>query len=191
MASRERKSLVWTIKKNLLMLTADQLFQLAKNIGPVSGMDVSMFQVDDEESCFEYILASMNDDTLVEAEDSGMAVLLQLDNTVKDIIQSHVVSPKQNADKSASKVVNENADINTPDPTHTVRSNTTAINTDSSATQNTDIEIQRMLSSYAELSNKVLQTWSHIASSSYRYTNLVLTISGPCIHQQLVRTRAT
>lgn len=157
MANRERKSLVWTIKKSLLTLTADELFQLAESIGPVSGKDGSTFQVEDEESSFEYILAFMNDETLVESEDSGMAVLMQLNDTVNNIIQSHVVSSKQNAEKGASRVVNENAEIDTFDTTHTVRPSTTSLNTGSKATQDTDTELQRMLASYAELSNKVLQ----------------------------------
>ncbi|KAI2644879.1 Reticulocalbin-3 [Labeo rohita] len=138
-------------------LTADELFQLAESIGPVSGKDVSTFQVEDEESSFEYILAFMNDETLVESEDSGMAVLMQLNDTVNHIIQSHVVSSKQNAEKGASRVVNENAEIDTFDTIHTVRPSTTSLNTGSKATQDTDTELQRMLASYAELSNKVLQ----------------------------------
>ncbi|RXN20007.1 Retrovirus-related Pol poly from transposon [Labeo rohita] len=81
MANRERKSLVWTIKKSLLTLTADELFQLAESIGPVSGKDVSTFQVEDEESSFEYILAFMNDKTLVESEDSGVEVAAVQDDS--------------------------------------------------------------------------------------------------------------
>ncbi len=63
MADGERKGLVWSIKKSLLILTADELLQLAQNVGPVPGKDSSELQVGEEESCFEYILAFMNSDT--------------------------------------------------------------------------------------------------------------------------------
>lgn len=49
--------------------------------GPVAGKDSSKLQVSEEVSCFEYILAFMNSETLVESEDTGMAVLLKLNDT--------------------------------------------------------------------------------------------------------------
>ncbi len=94
MADGERKGLVWSIKKSLLMLTADELLQLAQNVGPVPGKDSSELQVGEEESCFEYILAFMNSDTLGESEDSGMAVLLELNDTVHNVIQIRYAQPK-------------------------------------------------------------------------------------------------
>ncbi len=48
MATGERKGLVWSIKKSLLMLTADELLQLAQNVGPVQGKDSSELQVGEE-----------------------------------------------------------------------------------------------------------------------------------------------
>ncbi len=41
MADSERKRLVWDIKKTLLTLSVDELFQIAKAVGAVPGMDES------------------------------------------------------------------------------------------------------------------------------------------------------
>lgn len=91
MADSERKGLVWDIKKSLLTLTADELFQLARSVGPVPGKDASTLQVGEEENCFEHILGFMNSDTLIQSEDSGMAVLLELNDTVSNLILSRNV----------------------------------------------------------------------------------------------------
>ncbi|XP_077387564.1 uncharacterized protein LOC144025434 [Festucalex cinctus] len=55
MSGSERKSLVWYIRKSLLALTAEELFQIAKDVGPVSGRDVSEFSGEDHEACFDHI----------------------------------------------------------------------------------------------------------------------------------------
>lgn len=59
MADRERKSLVWSIKKSLLTLTANECFQLSKSVGSVAGKELSMLQVDEERSCTEYVQGFM------------------------------------------------------------------------------------------------------------------------------------
>lgn len=59
MADGERKSLVWALKKDLLCLRADELFQIAKSVDPVPGMDSSCLMSGDEEGCFEYINSFM------------------------------------------------------------------------------------------------------------------------------------
>ncbi|XP_038128754.1 uncharacterized protein LOC119774984 [Cyprinodon tularosa] len=97
MADGERRGLVWDIKKSLLTLTADELFQLARSVGPVPGKDASTLQVDEEDRCFEYIRAFMDSDTLMQLEDSGMATLLELNDTVK-AIQRRAVKCKTTAD---------------------------------------------------------------------------------------------
>lgn len=190
MADSERKGLVWSIKKSLLTLTADELFHLAQSVGPVPGKDSSTLKVGEEESCFEYILAFMNSDTLVESEDSGMAVLLELNDTVNNVIQSCVAQSKTGADVNvhnvlSTPVLSENVTAGQPDAvtddittdnvtttapntstTHTAtvslaapspNTNPPFTHADANTTQNTDTELQRMLSSYAELGNKVLQ----------------------------------
>lgn len=131
MADGERKGLVWSIKKSLLMLTADELFQLAQSVGPVPGKDSSKLQVGEEESCFEYILAFMNSDTLVESEDSGMAVLLELNDTVNNVIQIRYAQPKTGAGEdvhhimSTSSVLSESITVGQPE---TVTDNLTTDN---------------------------------------------------------------
>lgn len=41
MADKERKSLVWDIRKNLLSLSPDELFQIAEQVGAFPGRDPS------------------------------------------------------------------------------------------------------------------------------------------------------
>lgn len=186
MADGERKGLVWSIKKSLLMLTADELFQLAQSVGPVPGKDSSKLQVGEEESCFEYILAFMNSDTLVESEDSGMAVLLELNDTVNNVIQIRYAQPKTGAGEDVHHIgqpetVTDNLTTDNvtacgsnTNPSHTAAvsvdtpspiTNPSFTHTDVKTTRNTDTELQRMLSSYAELSNKVLQYINNPTSS--------------------------
>lgn len=188
MADSERKGLVWSIKKSLLTLTADELFQLARSVGPVPGKDSSTLQVGEEESCFEYILAFMNSETLVESEDSGMAVLLELNDTVHNVIQCRNVQSKTGTEGNvhnvlSTPVLSEDVTVGQPDADNVATDNVTVsfpstntthtatvsvatpspitnpplIHTDVNTTQNSDTELQRMLSSYAELSSKVLQ----------------------------------
>lgn len=47
MLDRERKSLVWTIRKSLFSLSCDEPFQIAKSVGPVPDRDQSMLEVGD------------------------------------------------------------------------------------------------------------------------------------------------
>ncbi|KAG9265736.1 hypothetical protein AMEX_G20206 [Astyanax mexicanus] len=184
----ERKSLVWTIKKSLLTLTAEELFQLAKEVGPVPGKDSSMLEVVDEEGCFEYIQAYMRSETLLESEDTGMAQLLELNDVINAIIQDRYVQSKpcvkENLDvhhrtsSSQHNVsvlagqdnVDDNSLISSPilgTQTDTVNdSNSTSVTfqvpPDTTRAKTTsDTDIQKMLSSYAELSQKVLQYMSN------------------------------
>lgn len=41
MVDTERKSLVWSIRKSLLSLSSNKLFQIAENVGPVPGKNLS------------------------------------------------------------------------------------------------------------------------------------------------------
>lgn len=119
MVDSGRKGLVWSIKKSLLTLTAHELFQLAQSVGPVPGKDSSMLQVGEEESCFEYILAFMYSENLVESEDSGMAVLLELNNTVHNVIQSCNIQSKTGTETNvhntlSTPVLSENVTAGQP-----------------------------------------------------------------------------
>lgn len=89
MSDSERKRLVWTIRKSLLSLSSDELFQIAKSMGPVPDKDQSMLEVGDEEGCFEYIEAFMYSRPLLDSEDMGMVELLVLKDNVDFVVQSH------------------------------------------------------------------------------------------------------
>lgn len=82
----ERKSLVWDIRKLLFTLLEDELFQVAKGVGPVPGRDRSKLFARDSEGCFEYINAYMYSDTLLDSEDMGVSSLLFLKDMIDDII---------------------------------------------------------------------------------------------------------
>lgn len=58
MADSERKRLVWAIKKDLLMLSADELYQVAKTVVPVPGLDWSRLKLEDEEGVSSTLEAS-------------------------------------------------------------------------------------------------------------------------------------
>lgn len=55
MADGERKKLMWDIKKSLFCLTPRNLFELAKNVGPVPGEEQPKLEKEDQEGCFDYI----------------------------------------------------------------------------------------------------------------------------------------
>ena len=73
MADRTRKRLVWDIRKDLITLPADELFRIAKVIGPVRGKDSFELDLEDSEGCFEYINAFKSSKSLLETEDQGMS----------------------------------------------------------------------------------------------------------------------
>ncbi|KAL0163570.1 hypothetical protein M9458_039323, partial [Cirrhinus mrigala] len=87
MADRTRKRLVWDIRKDLITLPSDELFHIAKVIGPVQGKDSSELDLEDSGGCFEYINAFMSSESLLETEDQCMSRLLSLQETVKSAKQ--------------------------------------------------------------------------------------------------------
>ncbi|KAK2852490.1 hypothetical protein Q7C36_007691 [Tachysurus vachellii] len=142
MADGERKRVVWAIKKTLLTLSVDELFQIAKSVGPVPGMDEFRFKLTDEEGCFEYICSFMSSESLLELEDSGMAHLLNLRDLIDIVIQGHTSQVAVAVDVSGSEDVSyANENVNPTDDT----SNTH------------DTELQKILASYEELSKKIMQ----------------------------------
>lgn len=89
MADRVRKGLVWDIRKRLLNLSAVELFQVAKSIGPIPERDFSELDAEDQEGCLEYINALMYSTHLLESEDRGMTELLVLQGTVEAVVQEY------------------------------------------------------------------------------------------------------
>lgn len=89
MVDRVCKGLVWDIRKRLLNLSAVELFQVAKSIGPIPERDFSELDTEDQEGCLEYINAFMYSTLLLESEDRGMTELLVLQGTVEAVVQEH------------------------------------------------------------------------------------------------------
>ncbi|RXN21780.1 Retrovirus-related Pol poly from transposon [Labeo rohita] len=69
MADHARRSLVWDIRKCLITLSADELFRVAKIVGPDPGRDQSELDPEDSDSCFDHINAFMSSEFLLESED--------------------------------------------------------------------------------------------------------------------------
>lgn len=88
MADQERKSLVWDIRKSLLSLSSNELFQIASTVSPAPGKDAAELSSGDAEGCFEYIHAFMYSKNLLDAEDRGMGELLALKDVVDEVVQS-------------------------------------------------------------------------------------------------------
>ncbi|CAL8294657.1 unnamed protein product [Merluccius merluccius] len=63
MAESGRKSLVWDIRKSLLTLSAGELYEVAKNVGPAAGPDQPELDAEDEEGCFEHISSFIQDES--------------------------------------------------------------------------------------------------------------------------------
>ncbi|KAK2866349.1 hypothetical protein Q7C36_002405 [Tachysurus vachellii] len=154
MADGERKRLVWAIKKTFLTLSVDELFQIAKSVGPVPGMDEFCVKSTDEEGCFEYICGLMSSESLLELEDSGMAHLLNLRDLIDIVLQGHTSQVAVAVDVSGSGDVSYANDNVNPtddsDATHIGITNTTHM-APSTASNTHDTELQKILASYEEL----------------------------------------
>lgn len=154
MAGGERRSLVWAIKKSLLALPADELFQVAKTLVQVPGMDQSPpphLTAEDEEGCFNYINNYMYSKTLLDLEDEGMGHLLEIKDTIDILIQDQAAGSKQGLKEAVShdqqtdkkvvgagaKVINDVDEVSVP--------------------VESDATLQKMLKSYEELSKQILQ----------------------------------
>uniref|UniRef100_A0A3B1J7S5 ribonuclease H n=1 Tax=Astyanax mexicanus TaxID=7994 RepID=A0A3B1J7S5_ASTMX len=93
---KERKGLVWKIRKGLHTLTSDELFQITRTITEVPELEHMTVERDDEEGCIDYICTYMQCDTLLDLEDKGFSHLLMLKDAVDDLVQCRiatVVSP--------------------------------------------------------------------------------------------------
>lgn len=91
MAESGRKNLVWDIRKSLLNLAAGELYQVAKNVGPVAGQDQPELDEEDQEGCFGHISSFMYSKHLLESEDSGMVQLLLLKDFIDEVIKNRDV----------------------------------------------------------------------------------------------------
>ena len=72
MAADKRKSLVWEIRKSLFTLSAEELFHIAKAIGPVPERDSAEISATDLEGCFDYVNSFMSRKSLKNQPVSGV-----------------------------------------------------------------------------------------------------------------------
>lgn len=163
MADAERRDLVRSLKRSLLNLSAEELFQIAKSLVPTPGVDQPALTSEDEDSCFQYISSVMNSNALVESEDMGVSQLLMLRDSIDDLIQGQgspvkildhgLDAPSPDIQINDSHIENSNATDNLPE-------NEKNYDTDAD-THNVmtlrDTEIQQLLTSYEELSKKITQ----------------------------------
>lgn len=167
MGDSERKKLMWTIKKDLLALSPEELFQIAAALGPVPGLDESSFSSGDEEACFEYITSYMQSKALLESEDRGMAYLLQLKDEIDLTVEIRKSgSPIQVLDNGISTMsVSNEYDVNVEKPINVQMGSVVGVETmdadkahpsHNSATAN-DTEMQKILASYEEINQKIRQ----------------------------------
>ncbi|XP_032363237.1 uncharacterized protein LOC116675718 isoform X1 [Etheostoma spectabile] len=160
MADKERKSLLWDIRKSLLLLSPNELFQIATNVGPVPDKDSSELSSEDAEGCFEYIHARMYSKNLLDTEDRGLGELLALKDEVDEIVQSRgvTVPPVELAHPAtANEPLIEPVSVTT---TATVNTQPVIDTTNAATLSNANVlpeNVQQMLLNYDDLSKKLLQ----------------------------------
>ena len=177
MADSGRRDLVWEIRKHLLALSPDELFQIAKEVGPVSGEDPSTLDREDTEGCFNYIQGFMYSKHLLESEDTGMAELLVLNDAIVKILQScskvtlpvdpSVNEETQSTDVAQSSGLAHSGTVNVPATSsanvtsdsvaHSQPLSASGIATTASAGSVIPDDVQKMLDSYDDLSKKLRQ----------------------------------
>lgn len=157
MADSERKRLVWDIKKTLLTLSLDELFQIAKSVGAVPGTDESRVNPTDEEGCFEYICSFMSSGPLLEISTD----LLNLREVIDTVSQGRTSQVAVAIDVSGSgdDVSHVNDNVNPTDESDATDFGIASAThmTPSTASDTHDTELQKMLTSYEELSKKIMQ----------------------------------
>lgn len=186
MADSDRKKLVWIIKKGLLALPPDELFQFATTLGPVPGRDKASLSSEDEEACFEYITSYMQSKPLLESEDTGMAYLLCLKDEIDVALQRLRSEPQTRVtggDVSPTFVPNKHVDDVSREENQAYAStgpvvydddetgdgeNANAKHLSTVAHDVYDAEIQEMLASYQELGHKIRQ---HIPPQTLQSTH--------------------
>lgn len=160
MADPERKELVWTIRKDLHRLTANELYQLAENIGQVPDRNLYELDKNNEESCLEYVYGHVCSKALLDQEDQGVAQLLFLKDLIHDLIANREKSPEIIQPTKEIEGLNENQQM--PSLPIDLAGDATEISH--------GVELQQMLASYEELGRKLEQ---------YKTTTATLTTVRP------------
>ncbi|KAL0153940.1 hypothetical protein M9458_050749, partial [Cirrhinus mrigala] len=162
MADRTRKRLVWDIRKDFITLPADELFHIAKVIGPVQGKDSSELDLEDSEGCFEYINAFMSSESLLETEDQGMSGLLSLQETVKSAKQFCNTECTSDVDTNThlahvSHPLTTDEQPLTTNGTYLTKQAVTDLGGVKGAEPRTNTDLSKMLAEYEALSKKIQQ----------------------------------
>ena len=152
---------MWDIKRSLLTLPANELFPIAKALVELPGMDQtrrSSLAAEDEEGCFNYINDYLYSKALLESEDAGMRQL----HDIKDIIDLIIRGQASGSKESVKEVVAQSGDSfsNSQVESVNVVNVSDDVNDVSETTENVtthDVTLQKMLTSYEELSKQILQ----------------------------------
>ncbi|KAK6475935.1 hypothetical protein HHUSO_G23929 [Huso huso] len=165
MADPERKELVWTIRKDLHRLTANELYQLAENIGQVPDRNLYELDKNNEESCLEYVYGHVCSKALLDQEDQGVAQLLFLKDLIHDLIANREKSTEIIQPTKEIEGLNENQQM--PSLPIDLAGDATEISH--------GVELQQMLASYEELGRKLEQ---------YKTTTATLTTVRPTTRER-------
>ncbi|XP_061882771.1 uncharacterized protein LOC133633945 [Entelurus aequoreus] len=175
MADRARKNLVWEIRKGLLSLSPEELFQIANGVGPVLDEDPSQLDSEDVNGCFDHIHEFMHSKRLLESEDTGMVELLLLKDAIDKVMESHsnVTLPVDSHAREEPELIDlASGGVSQPDTANvtglvSVTSDdnsqlhtASGIATTANSVNVMPDDIQKMLESYEDLSKKLRQFMS-------------------------------
>ncbi|KAG7478534.1 hypothetical protein JOB18_001365 [Solea senegalensis] len=181
MAESGRKNLVWDIRRSLLTLSAEELFQIAKGVVPVLEEGQPELTEGDHESCFNHISSFMYSKHLLESEDSGMVQLLILKDTIDTVVMNrNVLLLSDNRGSDISRTQQTVQEINTGiitdqmlghtdnpgPPSSTLPSRHSNVSTaspvrpklTSEVAETTNADLLEMLTSYEELGKRLRQS---------------------------------
>lgn len=149
MSNDGRKSLVREIRRSLLNLSAEELFEIAKAVGPIPGRDVSDLEVGNEDDCFDFINGFMCSKSLLESEDMGMVKLLVLNDTITAVIQNREVAHTPSVSLPST--------LTPPNPPHSTTTDMTQTTVVNAVHNISDVDHQRLLSQFEELGRQLRQ----------------------------------
>lgn len=159
----ERKKLIWTVKRGLFCLSADELFQLATDIPQIPGQDPAKLNKHDEEGCIDYSCSYMDSTDLLELEDEGILQLLFLKDMIVEMI--HNRNQGEFPTEGGADVTVSDANVSSPLPSNVVHINThvTGTHTETATTDLTsqtnafESQLSKLISSYDEWCQKIKQ----------------------------------
>lgn len=164
---------MWDIRKKLLTLSTEDIFQVAENLGSEAVKDLPHSAAGDHKACFDHISSFLNSKHLLESEDTGMTELLTLNDFIDNIIAT---CDMQLLSGSADGTVSNNTRIatTTVDMTQTTGARTVAPHQNTASLSNAKVneqmfqavgpinppdaisrELKQMLSTYKELGKKI------------------------------------